>query len=470
MKRGARLIVLFVALLVLVGAWYLAGELSHRQQARQAEEAKEKDAVDISTGPAEDVIALAWDYFGDAVSLSLEDGQWVNADDGACPIDQKAVQPLAQAVASLTASDKIEDVTDLEQYGLADPAFTVVAGTAEQVNTYAVGGESSTGEYYVRMNGEDAVYVESGQLAACFQISLDDVLEMETIPSDISSVVDLTVETDAGTYELRYLDQASDVWYTGADPWFLVDENEDPVRPLNTDQTEALYGLATGLTFEKCVDWNAGDLAGYGLDQPQGSALVGYLSTEGSLESFVLEFGDYKDGDVYVRLAGSKMVYLVSGTVLDGLMYPDFDAMAALDPCALDWDRMRSVTLDIGQDSYEVIRTVTTPAGEGEEPEDIYTLGQRSLEGADVAAWQQSMDALTAESRVDAVQGRDTVMTMTFEQDNELYPTVTVAFQSYDSSRYLCVVNGETYYLVSHAAADLVKNNALKFLVEIPVQ
>ena len=470
MKRGARLAALLAALLVLVGAWYLAANLSHRQQAQQAEEAHE-DQLDISTGPEADVSAVAWDYFGDAVSLARKDGQWVNASDGACPIDQDAVKPLVQAVASLTASDRIDDVTDFDQYGLADPAFTVVAASSEQVNTYAVGKQSPTGAYYVRMNGEDTVYVESGQLAAYFQISLDDVLKMEAIPSaEIFSVVDLTVRTDGNAYELRYLDQASDVWYTGAEPWFLVDENGDPVRPLDTEQTEALYGLAADLVFTKCVEWNATDLAGYGLAQPQGTVRVGYLSDAGSLESFTLEFGDYADGDVYVRMKDSRMVYLVSGTVLDGLMYPDFDAMSALDPCALDWDRIESATLDIGDDSYEVVRSVTTPSEEGEEPEDVYTLGQRSLDSAAVAAWQQSMDAMTADSRVDAAQGRETVMTMTFRQDNELYPTVTVEFRGYDSARYLCVVNGEEYYLVTHAAADLVKNDALKFLVEIPTQ
>ena len=467
MKRGARLAVLFGALLVLVGAWYLAARYSDRQQTQQAAQAHEEQSIDISVGPAEEVTALAWDYFGDAVSLALEDGTWVKADDAACPIDQNAVQPLIQAVASVTASDKIENVTDFDQYGLADPAFTVVAAAADTVNTYSIGGQSPTGAYYVRLNGEDAVYVESGELAVRFQIPLDDVLQMETVPEDISAVVDLTVETDGGIYELRYLDDASSAWYTGADPWFLVDENGDPVRPLDTDRTEELYGLVTGLQFTRCENWNAEDLAAYGLDQPQGTVLVGYLSEEGSLESFTVSFGDYMDGDVYVCLEGSRMVYRVDGKVLDRLMYPDFDELAALEPCALDWDVMQSMTLQLDGESYEVIRSVSTPA-EGEEPEDIYTMGERSLDKDAVTAWQQGMDALRAEGRTGAVQGRKTQMALTFEQDNELYPTVTVEFLDYDSANYLCVVNGEDYYLVTHTAADQVMDKALAFLVELP--
>ena len=468
MKRGARLAVLLAALLVLVGAWYLAARYSDRQQQAQAVLAHEDQQMDIAVGPAEEITALAWDYFGDAVSLALEDGTWVNANDGTCPIDQNAVQTLVQAAASVTATDKIEDVTDFDQYGLADPAFTVVAASRDAVNTYAIGKQSPTGTYYVRLNGEDTVYTETGELAARFQVPLDDILQLETVPEDIETVVDLAVETDAGLYELRYLNDAADVWYTAADPWFLVDEDGAPIRPLDTDQTQTLCGLAAGLQFTRCADWNATDLAGYGLAQPQGTVLVGYLTRDGSLESFTLQFGDYVDGDVYVRLEGSKMVYLVDGTVLDRLMYPDFDAMATLDPCALDWDAMQSVSIQLDDDSYEVVRTVAAPSDERGEPEDIYTLGDRSLDGAAVTAWQQSMDALRADSRTDAVPGRDPVMTVTFRQDNELYPEVTIEFRGYDSARYLCVVNGEEAFLVTHTALDMMKDKALAFLVELP--
>ncbi len=468
MKRGARLAVLFGALLVLVGAWYLAATLSDRQQADQAEQAH-GDPTDIAVGPAEEINSLAWDYFGDAVSLALEDGTWVNANDGTCPIDQNAVQDLVQAAATVSASDVIEDVTDFDQYGLADAAFTVIAATSEAVDSYTIGNTTPTGEYYIRMNGEDKVYVASATLAQAFERPLDELLLLETVPEDIDAVVDLTVETDGGMYELKYLDDASAVWHTGADPWFLMDESgQQPVRPLDTQQVEALYGLVTDLQLTQCENWNSTDLAEYGLAQPQGTALVGYLSDGGSLESFTLRFGDYVDGEVYVRLDGSKMVYRVDGKVLDGLMHPDFDAMGTLDPCALDWDKMQSMTFETEEDSYEVIRSVSTPTEADEEPEDIFTMGERSLDGSAVAAWQRQMDGLRAESRTAEAMGRDRVFAMTFRQDNEQYPEVTVEFLSYDSANYLCVVNGEEYYLVTHTAADIVMDSALSFLVELP--
>lgn len=468
MKRGAKLAVLAVALAVLVGAWYLAASVSRQQQAREAD--AHLELMDISVGKAEDVTAVAWDYFGDTASLTKSSGEWKNADDDSCPIDGTAAAALAEAVASVQATDRIEDVTDFAQYGLEDCPFTVVAGAGDNIVTYEIGNAAATGGQYVRLNGEDTVYVETGALAPAFQIALDDVLALESPPQDIDQVTGLAVETDVGTYELRYLSDAADVWYTSADPWFLMDEAGEPVRALDTEAVQSLLRQATELRLTGCQDWNAEDLAPYGLDEPQGTVLVGYLSQEGKQDSFVLEFGDYSAGDVYVRLAGSKMVYLVSGTVLDAFMYPDLGSMAALDPCAMDWDRLQSVLLETAEgESYEIVRSVTTPMTEDEQPEDIYTLGERSLDATAVSDWLRQLDELPADSRAaEDTQGRGMLFRLTFRQDNERFPEVTAEFEAYDSVHHLCVVNGGERYLVSRTAAEDVPEQAMEFLLQLP--
>ncbi len=467
MKRGAKLAVLLAALLVLVGAWYLAESLSDRQQAEQAEDAHE-EPVDISVGETEDIVSLAWDYFGDAVSLTKKDGVWLNANDADCPISQELVEPLEEAAADAAASTVIEHVTDFDQYGLADPAFKIIAATADQVNTYDIGNPSPTGAYYVRLNGEDTVYVEGSMLAETFQLGMDDILALETPPQDISAVTGLTVRSGAGAYALQYRTDAGDIWYTDADPWFLMGEDAQPVCPLDTEQTQTLYELATGIQLTHCEEWDAKDLAKYGLDEPQATVLVGYQADDGSEDSFVLEFGSYDDADVYVRLGGSKMIYRVAGTVLDGLMYPDFAAMAPLDPCALNWEKLQSVTLETDGESYEIVRSVSTPTEEGEEPEDIYTTGERSLDTSQVESWLRQVYEMPADSRTDRTEGREELFTLTFRQDSELFPEVIARFMSYDSVHYLCAVNGEEYYLISRTDAASVRDDALELVIELP--
>ena len=467
MKRGAKLAVLLVALLVLTGAWLLAENLSGRREAELAEHAH-ADLIDISAGEAEDITAIAWDYFGDTASLYCEDGVWLNANDERCPVDGDAVQPLVQAVAGLQAFDEIGDVTDFDQYGLADCAFTVIAGSADRTVTYDIGKTTADGAYYVRVDGADTVYTATSILAETFQIKLDDVLKLETVPQDIDLVTSVSVDTDAGAYELEYISGGEEVWYTPAYTWFLLDENGEPSEPLDAGQTEALYTLATGIALTDCETWNAASLADYGLDEPQGTVRVEYLDRTGQAQSFGLEFGGYDNGDVFVHLSDSNMVYRVPGTVLDGLMYPDFAAMEPLTPAALDWDKLQSMYLELGDDSYSVSRNVSTPTEAGEEPEDIFITGERSLDAGKVDDWLEQVGKLTADSRTAPTEGREKLFSLTFYQDSELYPEVTVAFRAYDSVHYLCVVNGAEYYLVSRTAAESVRDEALEFLTKLP--
>ena len=220
MKRGAKLAALLAALAVLIGAWILAETMSGRREAALAEHAHE-EPIDLAVGPAEEINALSWNYFGDAVNLKLDGDTWVNAEDAACPISAEAVKPLVDALASTAAVGVIDKVTDFDQYGLADPAIAVMAATADKVTTYYIGDSNASGTWYVRLDGDDKVYLEDGTLANCFQVGLDDVLALESVDVSAKDVTAMAVRSGAGDYALEKMADAADLWYTDAFPWYL---------------------------------------------------------------------------------------------------------------------------------------------------------------------------------------------------------------------------------------------------------
>ncbi|MCC8357946.1 MAG: DUF4340 domain-containing protein [Oscillospiraceae bacterium] len=412
MKRGAKLGVLVAALAVLLGAWGLINYLTTQKEAADAALEITDDDIDLAVGEYDDVTALSWTYGDETVNLTYDADaeEWVNADDETCPIDQTAVEALITAVSSTCASQEVTDVEDFEQYGLDEPTLTVEASTADNTVSYAVGSISLTGEYYVRVDGGTSVYTESGLLAGAFQVQIDDLLQLESTPEDVASVLSLTVETDVTSYTVEYVEDASDIYYTNAYTWFLTEldgvdytaaadtvseeaeeteeveaseETEEAeaeaetisvttgVTALDADSAAALYELVSGVSFLSCETWNAEDLSEYGLDDPQGVATLTYLDSEGETQTFTLEFGDYTSGYVYVRLTGSNMVYLADGSTLDGLMYPDWASMTPLTLTPLDWDTVTTiaVTLD-GTDTYEIECTYTIEMVEVEAEED----------------------------------------------------------------------------------------------------
>lgn len=434
MKRGTRLAAMAAVLTALLAAWMLARGLTRQREEQTAAEAAE---IPIGVGSAEDVSAIAWDYLGDEVRLEKRGGVWVNAADETCPIDQQAVAPLVRAAAEAKADGLIEDVTDFAQYGLADPAITVEATAGDRTVTYGIGGIAVSGACYVRIDGGSEVYTETGTLPEVFAAQLDDLLALES-PPEMEEVTALTVHTDVEDYTAVYRPEGCG--YTDAYTWFHGEV------PLDAEKARALYELASRVQLRTCVTWNAEDLAPYGLDAPQGTACVSYRDSDGESHGFTLVFGDYtQDGYVYVRIADSKMVYLVSGTVLDGLMYPDWEDMRPMNILPLDWEELQSFTLEREEERYEITRR----------EDGVYTLQGRTLDSALADSWLQEIYAFTAESAAPDARGREELLRLTFRLDREACPTVTVTIWSYDSARCLCAVNGEMFLVSRTAAASL---------------
>ncbi len=508
MKRGAKLGILVIALAAMLGIWGLINLTTAKKEAADAALVIESDEIDIAVGEYDAVTAISWTYSDSTVSLVYDEDaeEWVNADDATCPINQDEVVALITAVSSTVASQQLEDVDDFEQYGLDDPTITVTATAGDNTVTYAVGDVSSiTGEYYVQLDGGTTVYTESGLLAGAFKVQVDDLLQLESAPSDIATVLSLTVETDVTTYTIEYVEDATEIYYTDAYTWFLTaisgeeetatEADSDAsgeveatsaieVTALDADSAADLYALVSGISFLSCETWNAEDLSDYGLDNPQGIATLTYEDSEGEVQTFTVEFGSYTSGYVYVRLAGSGMVYLATGSVLDGLMYPDWTSMTPMTLLPLDLDTVTDiiVTLD-GDYVYEIARSYTIEyieveveadededaeeAGEGEDEEGAEVASElvaardsgsarsdKSLDADDMDDWLDDVYSLTAASLADTTEGRAEVMTITFQRDSDVGSELTVTFWKYSSTQYLCQLNGETYFLISSSTVD----------------
>lgn len=471
MKGKGKLLVLIAALAVLAGAWLLAESMAGRLTKKQEEEtAEQPETIVLAAGTEDGIQALAWERDGEAVSLRRgETSLWENAEDAACPVDQSAVEPLVRAAANVTASMSIAGVTDFSQYGLDAPGLTLAVDTADHAVTYEVGSETLLGEYYLRVDNTDMVYTIDAELMVVFQCGLDELLAMESGPENIASVEALTVTSAAGDYELLRREDLSDVWYGSAYRWYAARDGE--VSPLEEASAALLYEAVTGIEFLQCVDWHSERFAAYGLLSPQAVATVSYTAEEGAQKSFALRFGNYEQGNVYVNIVGSEVVYLASGTVLDGLMYPDWEAMTPLMVCPLDMDAVTGFTVELGGHTYEVERhTETSESVDSDgnmetEQTDYYVANGWTLDSAVAAAWVGELTELTANSLAEESGGMAEMLSVTFHLDSELWPAVTVSLETYDSTRCLCVVNGEKVYFVSRTDAETLVTGAENLLI-----
>lgn len=465
MKGRAKLLAAAGALAVLAGAWFLAESMA-RDQVEAAEAAVERELepelIPLSVGEEADIRSLSWSHDGESVTLErMGTGTWQKADDPDCPINQSAAAKLLAAAGNITARSAIEKVTDLGPYGLTEPALTLSVTTTEETVSYAIGGQTLSGEYYLRMEGDDLVYTETGALLPAFDVTLDELVSMDTPPRDIGMVRSLSVTTDVAVYEMTYTDGDEEPWNGGAYRWFVTQGEER--FPLAADQAPALYGEVTGIEFGKLVEWHGENLTGYGLGEPQGTASVVYIDRDGVEKTFTLEFGDYTGGDVYVRIAGSDRVYTADGGVLDRLMYPDWESMRPLDVLPADMEAVLGAEIRLGGHTYNV--EIITETQENGEEVVCYVSNGWTLDADAAGDWFERLTSLEAESPAGEAAGREELIGVTLFRADETMPEVTVTLWGYDSGRCLCAVNETSRYFLSRSEGESLVLEAESFLI-----
>ncbi len=441
MKRGTRLLLLLAVLAAAVGAYFAVGTAVRNDEEKQAEEAAQTNEEVLAVGTYDEIDAMEWTYGGVSVSLARdEDGIWYCPDEPSCPIDQSKAAIMRSAASAVAAELYVEDAESLADYGLDEPQLELTVHAGDSERSYAVGDYSElAGLYYMTVDGGSDVYLEDSELTGSFWYDLENLVQFESAPADIAQLTSLTVETDVQSYTLEYVAEPLTVSYTDTFHWFAVAGGV--YTALDTDAAETLCNKAAQISFTACETWDAdaAALAGYGLDEPQGSVTLSYETDDGENGSFALEFGSYADGgEIYVRLAGSSMVYRVDGSVFDALMYASVSELAPENFLSLDGAEIKTLTLTADGLSHAV-----------------------DTELEDVQDLLSDFSALYATGTPES-EGRGEAF-LTVEIAFEGGETLTAAFYSYDSTSCLCDANG-SLRLVSRTGAEALAESAAALL------
>ena len=272
------------------------------------------------------------DIDGETYALQKDaDANWQWPEDPEFPVSQTTVSYMEYALADITATRALENVTDFAQYGLDEPQSVISYTTADGASVEILTGDYNdvSGEYYAQLAGEHTVYTVSGDYMEDFQYTIDDLLQVESLPiyeedtelrvtaDGKTTVYDLTKnagdetdETDADTGDSADSDETSSEAEEDGDTVSTAQEIVDGVR---------------GLNFETYVTYKADKaaLASYGLDKPQMSFTVKGKQTAddggSTAVQFTLQVGSKIGSSYYVRLKDSKMVYTVSADEINAL-------------------------------------------------------------------------------------------------------------------------------------------------------
>lgn len=443
MKNGKKLLLLLLILAVLVGATAIAGAIG-KNAAGQEDETRTVFSLNPET-----VTNLGWDY-SEKVSFTAGEDGWVCDQDGAFPVDETYLDKMLEALTDVESTKTIENPENLDQYGLEIPVCVITVEDG-QSHTLSIGLETAVGGQRYFSNGDGNVYLVDGDIIEHFQYGLYDVLKHQTLP-EIAQITGLTVALPDGGYEITR-EENSGLAYSDDYVWFMDG------KALDNDLTQTLLDMVTNLNLSECVDYNASDLSRYGLDAPAVTATV----LDGGKAAYTLEISTSENGECYVRLSGSKMIYQRDATLSDTLRYTTYADLQPDDVILMDWDTVQSVAVTLDGEECVLTRTTEEKTDDEGTVETVWKLDGQDVAFASVLSNLSSMVSNGYATGITPEEEPE--ITFRFFRDRDSFSQVTLSFYAYNSTSCLVTLDGvSTVTVKRETAAELVSSvkNILK--------
>lgn len=299
MKKKKGMIFLLAVLAVLL-AVYLGLQAWNRSQDEQKKKEEKASEIHITDTASEDIISLNFNVGNGDIELQREDGTWIYTPDPDFPLNQSYPEDIASAVGEITADRELENGDTLADYGLDNPVYNVEFTDSEGNATKLSFGNMTGDYYYVTVGDTGTVYTVESSVLDDLNYTIDDMAQLDAYPAIGSGNLVKEVITQNGettTYDSEDEEQSEDI--------------------------AAVAGGLGAVTLGDAADYSVddADLAGYGLDETS-RITVEATYTEDDEEKVLTLYigGENGDGDRYVMINDSRIVYLISDEICDNIL------------------------------------------------------------------------------------------------------------------------------------------------------
>lgn len=302
-KKHRTLLILLALFIVLILS-FLALSSYERQQKNKGNEAE----AQIPVIRIESLSSLSYTDHNNETTLSFtkDSETWYISDDKEIPLTQSYINTMEETFCSIYATREITDPDALSDYGLDNPAYTIKLTNQEGNLTTLTIGNAADEDYYLAVNGqEDILYTVNSSIVSSMQYDLDTMVTKDTLPS-------------IGSGNLIQ----ADITENGTTTTYSSEDDEQ------TERFSTVAGGYGAMTLTDLASYHATteELTSFGLDEDS-RITVKLTYNESSEESendpltFTLYIGNTTDdGNRYVQVQDSDLVYLVSSGILNNLM------------------------------------------------------------------------------------------------------------------------------------------------------
>ena len=272
MKNRKKALIIAIICLAAAAVLYLLVVKMNQKEAN-SESDDSDDSLVISSVDSGQITAISYEKDGKSLSFRKEDGTWYNAEDKSFPVDQDSLTTMTNALGAVSATRKLDSPEDLSEYGLDSPVLTVryMASDGKEAEFTVGDTNDAAGGSYLKISGDDAVYLVASDFADTFNSDIYQLADMESFPTITSdSITDINVKSGSHTLEIK----------NDSDGGRIVLENGEEKENCASSSVTQFINTVTGITFKSHVEYNCQDLSKYGLDKPTADISVDYTTAE----------------------------------------------------------------------------------------------------------------------------------------------------------------------------------------------
>lgn len=487
-NRKKALIIAMICLAAAAVLYLLVVKMNQKEANSESDDSD--DSLVISSVDSGQITAISYEKDGKSLSFIKEDGTWYDAEDKKFPVNQDSLTTMTNTLGAVSATRKLEKPEALSEYGLDSPVLTVRYTASDGKEAEFIVGDTNdaAGGAYLKISGDDAVYLVSSDFADSFNSDIYQLADMESFPTITSdSITDISVNSNGHTLEIKNDSEGGQT----------VLENGKEQENCASSSVSQFISAVTGITFKSHVEYNCKDLSKYGLDQPTADVTVDYTTTEtvssgdsddsesanstddtkaASAESaaentsetadtgeteteaetvrvakqVVLHIGSQNDdGDYYAAMDGSKEVHVISADTIKELIGKKASDFIDNEILSGTLSNAKSIDVTIGSDSWHLAKEEAAESETEAETEEKWYEGDKEIALTDLSSVYSDLSGMSAEKILDtaAKPTRDAAISVTvkWEDDTE----TTISFTAYDSSFHLAEINGEARKLVN---------------------
>lgn len=231
-----------------------------------------------------------------------EEETWKWVDNEKFPLDAAYIEEILAALEALdTMLTPVDPAVDPADCGLDESERYLTVTVGEETTTLRFGNQSTSGEWYMSVDGSSDVYLAADDFVRLMDRSVYDMAVLPTLP-------ELT-EDNLTAIAVRSGDSSRNARMTKTDEGWVLENRLAP------EKAEAVETALAEFSFDSCFNFDPSPDAAplCGLDVPSAVISVAYINTVGTETTMTLTLGTLRqDGFYYVTLNDDTTVYLVS--------------------------------------------------------------------------------------------------------------------------------------------------------------